>query len=342
MHTPGLRPLLAALAVLATLACLAQPALAAAPAAPAEGTPPAAKGADPAFIPPAFRAERHTASGEAYLRSLPPGTQVIVDRADGTHFELLLKDGKLVTDLPASTLSADGRVLTTPLGYTLSFLGDKRPGVVIAAPNGHRTEFRPQKTALFVGESDAGVWQWDLEGRGLRLPDGSRVDSLDKGQRWEVLTLRGERYSGELRGRRWDALPSIPSPPLVPDTLAAYLSGDGDDWRLPIWEDDAVFAWNWVQVGLPVERAIGDVRQGQRRKDVEYYFNGIDVAQPAEEVGGALLARRLVLAGGDRVTFALPGKEPVTVFVLPGALEADYAVPKTKIEMKLTPRTVGE
>jgi len=336
MHTPAFRPLLAA------LACLALPALAAASAAPAEGTPPPATGAAPAVIPPAFRAERHTAAGEAYLRSLPAGTRVIVDRADGARFELQLKDGRLGVDLPASAVSADGGTLTTPLGYTLSFLGDRRPGVVIAAPNGHRTEFRPQKTALFVGESDAGVWEWDLEGRGLRLPDGSRVDSLDKGQRWEVLTLRGERYSGELRGRRWDALPSIPSPPLVPDTLAAYLSGDGDDWRLPIWEDDAVFAWNWVQVGLPVERAIGDVRQGQRRKDVEYYFNGIDVAQPAEEVGGALLARRLVLAGGDRVTFALPGKEPVTVFVLPGALEADYAVPKAKIETKLTPRTVGE
>ena len=59
-------------------------------------------------------------------------------------------------------------------------------------------------------------------------------------------------------------------------------------------------------------------------------------------MGGALLARRLVLAGGDRVTFALPGKEPVTVFVLPGPLEADYAVPKAKIETKLTPKTVGE
>jgi hypothetical protein len=334
MLTPLARPLLAALVFLAL------PALAAAPPASPGGTPP--PGADPGFIPPAFRAERHTAAGEAYLKALPAGTKVIVDRADGAHFELALKDGKLVIDLPASILSADGGVLTTPLGYKLSFLGDNRLGFVITAPNGHLTEFRPQKTALFVGESDAGVWQWDLEGRGLRLPDGSRVDPLDKGKRWEVLTLRGERFSGELAGRRWSVLPAIPSPPLVPDMLAAYLSGDGDDWRLPIWEDDAVFAWNWVQIGLPVERAVSDLQQGPRRKDVEYYFDNIETVQPAEEVGGALLARRLVLAGGDRVTFALPGKEPVTVFVLPGALEADYAVPKAKIETKLTPRTTGE
>jgi hypothetical protein len=336
MQTPPARPLLAAVALLSL------PVLAASPTAPAKATPPPAKGTDPAFIPPAFRAERHTGAGEAYLRALPAGTKVIVDRADGAHFELLLKDGKLAIELPASTLSADGGTLTTPLGYKLSFLRDDRRGLVITAPNGHLTEFRPQKTALFAAESDGGVWQWDLEGRGLRLPDGSRIDPLDKGKRWEVLTLRGERYSGELMARRWSALPPIPSPPLVPDTLAAYLSGDGDDWRLPVWEDDAVFAWNWVQVGLPLERAIIDLQQGQRRKDVEYYFSGIEVVQPPAEVGGALLGRRLVLAGGDRVTFALPGEEPVTVFVLPGALEADYAVPKAKIQTKLTPRITGE
>ena len=79
MHTPAFRPLVAA------LACLALPTLAAASAAPAEGTPPPAPGATPAVIPPAFRAERHTAAGEAYLRSLPAGTRVIVDRADGAR-----------------------------------------------------------------------------------------------------------------------------------------------------------------------------------------------------------------------------------------------------------------
>ena len=219
MHTPALRPLLAA------LACLALPALAAASTAPAEGTPPPATGAAPAFIPPAFRAERHTAAGEAYLKSLPGGTRVIVDRADGAHFELLLQDGKLGIDLPASALSADGGTLTTPLGYRLSFLGDNRAGLVIVAPNGHLTEIRPQKTALFVGESDGGVWQWDLEGRGLRLPDGSRVDSLDKGQRWEVLTLRGERFSGELAGRSWNPLPPIPSPRSCPTARRLSLRG---------------------------------------------------------------------------------------------------------------------
>ncbi len=339
MQTAPLRPLAAAVAL---LAALAPPSPAASPPAPPRTVPPAAKGAAPAVIPPAFRAERHTAAGEAYLRSLPAGTTVIIDRADGAHFELLLKDGKLAVTLAPSTLSTDGGTLTTPLGYRLSFVAGNRTGLIVTAPSGHLTEFRPQKIALQVGESDAGVWEWDLEGRGLRLPDGSRIDPLDQGTRWEVLTLRGERYSGELATRRWTALPPIPSPPLVPDMLAAYLSGDGDDWRLPIWEDDAVFAWNWIQVGLPVERAITDLQQGQRRKDVEYYFNNIDVEQPPEEVGGALLARRLVLAGGDRVTFALPGREPVTVFVLPGALEADYAVPKAKAPKTLTPRTTGE
>jgi hypothetical protein len=335
MHTPTLRPLLVALAA-------ALPALAASPAPPAKPAPPPATAPDPAFIPPAFRAERHTTAGEAYLRALPAGTKVIVDRADGAHFELLLKDGKLAIALPASSLSADGATLTTPLGYKLSFSGDKRRSFVVAAPNGHRTEFRPEKAALTVGESDGGVWRWDLEGRGLRLPDGSRIDPLDKGQRWEVLTLRGERFSGELAGRGWSALPPITSPPLVPDPLAAYLSGDGDDWRIPVWEDDAVFAWNWIAVGLPIDRAIDDVRQGQRRKDVEFYFNNLELPQPPEEVGGALLARRLVLAGGDRLTFEQPGKEPVTVFVLPGPLEADYAVPKSKFQSTLTPKTVGE
>lgn len=331
-------PLLAALAALA----LAPPAVAAKPDPPDPAAPRPTPKVDPDYIPPAFRAERHTAAGEAYLRSLPDGTAVIVDRADGARFELPLRDGKLAVELPASALSADGGTLTTPLGYRLSFLQGPHPGFVVAAPNGHRTEFRPQRTALAVGESDAGVWQWDLEGRGLRLPDGSRIDPLDQGRRWEVLTLRGERYSGQIKERRWSALPPIPSPPLVPDLFAAYLSGDGDDWRLPVWEDDQVFAWNWVQVGLPLERAIRDLQTGQRRKDVEYYFNGVERVQPAEEVGGALLARRLVLAGGDRVTFALPGQEPVTVFVLPGALEADYVVPKAKIETNLTPRTTGE
>jgi hypothetical protein len=334
MKTAPARPLLAALAL------LAWPVLAASPPTPAPPAP--AQGRGPDYIPPAFRAERHSAGGEAYLKSLPAGTKVAVDRADGAHFELLLKDGKLVTELPPSRLAADGGTLTTPLGYRLSFLRDGRTGLVITAPNGHLTEFQTKRTAVFVGESDGGVWQWDLEGRGLRLPDGTRIDPLDKAKRWEVLTLRGERYSGEPAGGRWSELPPIPSPPLIPDILAGYLSGDGDDWRLPVWEDDAVFAWNWIQVGLPLDRAINDLKQGRRLFDVEYYFNGIETVQPPEELGGALLARRLVLAGGDRVTFAVPGQEPVTVFVLPSALEADYSVPKSKFETKLTPRTTGE
>lgn len=338
MQTPAFRPLLATLAALTAVL----PALAAAPTPPAKIAPSPAKAPDPAFIPPAFRAERHTAAGEAYLRALPAGTKVIVDRADGARFELLLEDGKLTVELPASTLSADAGTLTTPLGYKVSFPADGPLGIVITAPNGHLTEIRLQRSALLAIESDSGVWRWDLERRGLRLPDGSRIDSLDKGLRWEVLTLRGERFSAELKERRWNTLPPIPSPPLVPDLLCAYLSGDGDDWRLPVWEDDVVFSWNWVMVGLPLERAIGDVRQGQRRKDIEYYFNGIDSAQPGEEVGGALLARRLVLVGGDRLTFELPGKEPVTVFVLPGPLEADYALPKSDIRTTLTPKPADQ
>jgi len=305
--------------------------------------PPSDGGAAPNdLIAPAFRAERHTETAEAYLRALPDGSRIVVDRADGSHFELLLKAGTLTIDLPASRLASDGASVTTPLGYTLAFGNDARRSILVTAPSGAFTEFLPTAGSLRVTESDGGIWEFDLEGRPLRLPDGTRLDSLDKGGRWEALTLRGERFSADLDGRRWTQLDPLPSPPLVPDLLTAYLAGDGDDWRLSVWEDDTVFAWNWIAAGLPLERALSDVRQGQRRKDIEYYFQNLDRPQPAAEVGAALIGRRLALGGGDRVTFEIPGKEPVTAFILPGPIEPDYALPKGRIETALTPKTAGQ
>lgn len=312
-----------------------------APSAPSAALPPEAGAAEAELIAPAFRAERHTAAGEAYLKGLPDASRIVVDRADGSRFELALQAGTLTIDLPSSSLGPEGASVTTPLGYTLAFGNDGRRSILVTAPSGAFTEFFPAKQSLRVTESDAGFWEFDLEGRPLRLPDGTRLDSLDKGSRWEAMTLRGERFSADLDARQWSRLDPIPSPPLIPDLLTAYLAGDGDDWRLSVWEDDTVFAWNWVSVGLPIERALQDVRQGQRRKDIEYYFQNLDRTQPAEELAAALIGRRLALGGGDRVTFELPGKEPVTAFILPGPLEADYAIPKGKIQTSLTPRTTG-
>ena len=72
-------------------------------------------------IAPAFRAERDFETGAAFLRELTEGTTVSVQRLDGAQFTLTLTGGLLKTSLPASTLSADGSTVTSPLGYKLAF-----------------------------------------------------------------------------------------------------------------------------------------------------------------------------------------------------------------------------
>ncbi|HHN73995.1 MAG TPA: hypothetical protein ENK10_02075 [Acidobacteria bacterium] len=282
-----------------------------------------------ALIAPAFRAQRHFERGAAFLRSLPDGTTIHVERNDGSQFELALREGVLHTELPACRLEKDGTQLVSPLGYRLGLtLLGRRIAVKIVAPSGAETVFFSANKRLQAREGDGQTWATRRPEPVLRLPDGTRIDVLDSRSAWEVYTLAGERYRLEVQGdSRWKPLPKVPSPPLIPEIFTVYSAGDGDDWRRPLGEDHSVFAWNWYPYGLAIDRLIEDVGKKSRRMDLDLYFNDIDRVQPPIDTAAYLLARRLVLAGGDRLTFTLPGQEPRTVFLFPGHFEADFAPP---------------
>jgi hypothetical protein len=284
----------------------------------------AEKEAAPERIAPAFRAERHFDSGAAYLRQLPEGTQVEVARADGSGFVLTLEEGVFRTSLPEAQIEDEGRVLVTPSGYRLFYDDRYRGGLVVEAPTSASARFTWINRHGMVTESDGGFWQSNYDPFPLRLPHGTRVEGLDQMQRWEALTLAGERFRLDLPEARWERLPTIPSPPLIPDLRTFYVSGNGDDWRKPAREDHTVFAWAWLPIGLTPERIVQDVSEGHRRQDLDLYFNGLDRVQPPHELAGVILGRRLALGGGDQLTLALPGEDPLTVFLLPGPLEPDF------------------
>ncbi|MDQ7007662.1 MAG: hypothetical protein Q9Q40_10545 [Acidobacteriota bacterium] len=295
--------------------------------APSAASPPEEDAAG-ALIAPAFRSQRHFERGAEFLRGLPDGTTIRVERNDGSRFELRLDEGRLRTELPACRLEEDGAVLVSPFGYRIGLDATDRKGtVVVQAPSGAETYFFPTSKRLRAQESDAGSWATRRPEPVLRLPDGTRIDVLDSRTAWEVYTLAGERFRLELRGGRWRPLPSVPAPPLVPEIFTTYAAGDGNDWRRPLGEDHSVFAWNWYPYGLPIERLIEDVETGARRRDLDLYFNEIDRLQRPVDTGAYLLARRLCLAGGDRLTFQIPGQEAQTIFLLPGHFEADFAPP---------------
>lgn len=283
-------------------------------------------------IAPAFRAERDFETGAAFLRELTEGTTVSVQRLDGAQFTLTLTGGLLKTSLPASTLSADGSTVTSPLGYKLAFTTQSTGGLQITAPNGQWAIFnsRVAEDDTFVTESDAVQWRHNRIEIGLRLPDGSRVDALDGGTRWEIITLLGERYAltHPAPAPKWETFPRLPSPPLIPDIDTFYLAGDGNDWYKPAFEDHVVFGWDWWPAGLALTRAIEDVSAGFRRRDLNGYFQDLEFVQSGPDMGACLLGRRLALGGGDRLTFQQPGTEPVTAYLFPGSLDPDRFEPK--------------
>ena len=89
-----------------------------------------------------------------------------------------------------------------------------------------------------VQEGDGGRWDTNFDPLVLRFPDGSRLDVLEHGRRWDLITLTGRRFLMELPDVKWKEQPRLPSPPLIPEPLTIYLSGDGDDWRRTTTEDD--------------------------------------------------------------------------------------------------------
>ncbi len=293
--------------------------------------------ADAERVPPAFRDERHFASGAEYLRALPDGTEIAIERADGFSFVLHLVEGALRTQLPPASIEDEAATLVLPSGYRIRFVADDDPpGVDVASPKGKISRFVPRTSRMHVWESDLGFWRTNVEPLILRFPDGTRVDAMDRGVRWEALTLGGERYRMSLPEGRWQALPSLPSPPLVPAMGSFYLAGDGDDWRRPVAEDHPVFGWNWIQVGLPIERLLEDVSAFIRREDLRLYFQKLENVQPPAEMAAAIVARRLALSGGDQVIFRAPGQEPVVTFVFPGEVEPNYIEAKSERPMQLT------
>lgn len=283
-------------------------------------------------IPPAFRADRHFTTGASFLKSIPDGTRIDVRRLDGTQLGFVVQAGALTLALPHASVSADRRELTTPLGYVLRLVSTPNPGMQLAAPGGGSTVFdpRPALSGVITTESDGLRWEYWRDSIGLRLPDGSRVDALDHGARWELLTLNGERFTFDDPGpsSRWVSQPTLPSPPLIPDLDTWYVFGDGNDWARPANEDHVVFSWDWWPNGLPLERLVEQVGEPLRRRDLDLYFNGLGVPQTGAEAGAVLLGRRLLLGGGDQVSFTLPNQNPVSVFLLPGDWEADNYPPK--------------
>lgn len=279
-------------------------------------------------IPPTERPARHFATGEAFLRALPEGTQIKVERIDNSVFALTLDKNLLKIDLPKSLLSADKKTLTTPFGYKLLTATDPTvPGFRIVGPHGKGTTFQAdlEKKILVAFEDTPKRWERNLAfSFALRLPDGSRIDMLQRGAVWEILTLWGERFRLALAEGTWAQLESIPSPPLIPDLSTFYVAGNGSEWRLPGKEEHFVFAWNWFPGGLSIDQMIADLKNGPRRKDLDDYFVDLPQPQSPEDMGAIFFARRLALDVGDRITFLLPGKKPVTVFLLPSPAYPDY------------------
>ncbi len=292
----------------------------------------AAAPGQPAAIPPVERADRHFEAGATYLRALPEGTKVTVKRADGSSFALRETGGRLATKLPAAKLSPDRKVVTTPLGFKLSV----RPGegaeraFVVEAPNGNWSQFvtinpaDPHASVLTKGRQ---MWTYAIgDGFVLRLPDGTRVDTTDTGRRWEAMTLGGERMRLEVEKGEWTALPTLPSPPLIPDLNTFFVCRNGETWRLAEGEDHLVFAWNWYPVGFAPADAVEDVRA--RRKVLDAFFAELALAQEPFEMAGYLLGRRLALSGGDTITFEVPGAKPATVYLLPDSIDPPSVTPR--------------
>ncbi|GAB4225706.1 MAG: hypothetical protein Kow0062_28030 [Acidobacteriota bacterium] len=280
--------------------------------------------ASPRRIPPAFRDAEHFKAGRAWLEALPDGTRIEIARGDGFTFTLRLEGGRLVTSLPPAQLSDDGRVLTLPGGYTIAYHAERPAAVVVTAPSGATTQFSWRRRTGVAFESDGGFWTSNWDPFVLRLTDGTRIDAMDRMTTWEAMTLAGERFRMTLPDGTWTRLPDVPSPPLIPSIRSFQAAGNGDDWRKPKLEDHLVFAWNWIQFGLPLERAIADVDKKPRRTGLRVYFNNLEYEQPPWELAAVILGRRLALGGGDRVTFRPPGREPRTAYILPGPLEPPF------------------
>lgn len=190
----------------------------------------------------------------------------------------------------------------------------------------------PALRSLIASTRGRKVWSTRIQDTFvLRLPDGTRVDTIDAGAHWEALTLRGERFRLDARARAWTALDPLPSPPLIPDTDTVYVTRDGETWRRPIREEHVVFAWNWYPAGLPLERAIADVETGPRRKDLDRYFVEIANEQPPADEAAYVLGRRLALSGGDQVIFERPGGPPDRVFLLPASIDVAGADLKNEL-----------
>ena len=294
---------------------------------------PAGSGTPDEIIAPAFRDARHFETGREYLESLPEGTTIEIRRADGTHFELSLADGRLTTHLPPASVSDDGGTLTLPGGYSIRFEARPPQAVIVTAPSGAATRFSWRFDTGMADESDGGMWTSNRDPFVLRITDGTRIDALEKMRVWEVMTLAGERFRMELPEAQWLRLPDLPSPPLVPAMKSYYVAGDGDDWRRPAIEDHMVFAWNWITIGLPIDQVIEEVSVEPRRTDLRVYFNKLDRPQAPWDMAACILGRRLALGGGDVVVFHPPGRDPRTAFLLPGPLEPDY-IPLSGIPYK--------
>jgi hypothetical protein len=287
---------------------------------PAPGTP----------LPPAARVEALYGAGESFLLGLPEGTRVTIHRASGTRFELVYADGKFTTELPPSGLPPGADTLTTPLGFRLGPAEYPGSSLKIAAPNGRDTTIIRNNEAVAAIESDGNLWDDPRRAFPLRLPDGTRIDMLGAEPLWEALTLTGERFRFDSAEGTWTRLASLPSPPLVPDTTAYYVAGDGDDWRLPYPEDHCVFGWSWFPYGFTVEQILEEVRRGFRWTDVRLLFESVAVMLPAEEPAAYLLGRRLSLGAGDQVTFSLPGEEDRVVYLMPGPTDPDFLLPQIR------------
>lgn len=295
------------------------------------------------LIAPAFRAERHFETGAAYLESLPDQTRIHVERNDGSQFTLILEGGVLRTKLPSAALAEGDKIFISPLGFRIYSNPDPRKtGVIVEAPSGNATRFVATPQRLEARESDGGFWSTKIEEPVLRLSDGTRIDIREHRSVWEVYTLAGERYRLSREQGSWTELPALPSPPLIPDIFSTFTSGDGDDWRRPVQEDHLVFAWNWYPHGLGIDQLIEDVSKGPRRLDLNLLFNSLDRVQPAPEMAGYVLGRRLCLTGGDRITFERPGEDPVAVFLLPSDAEPDSAPPPESRKLRLPRFNVKE
>ncbi len=279
-------------------------------------------------IPPVKRVETYLDAGAFTVEALPAGTTIHIERASGVAFTLESRDNRFNVVLPEARLDEDGNVLVTPLGFKIGSHAEFPETLYIEAPNGRSTLFRRQGRRLLVYESDGGRWDTGRDRISLRLQDGTRIDRLDNANTWEILTLGGERYRILVGPDEWTVLPTIPSPPLIPDVSALFVAGDGDDWRYPAGEDHVVFGWNWFPYGMTAQQILDPLRIGQRSLDIIETFKGFVVMPQPEELAGYLIGRRLALSGGDRVTIEAPGRDAVTAYLLPGHFDPDFILPR--------------